>query len=160
MRYLLQFVIIASAALIIMGQTALDDSGTRGEEVFNTVCATCHSMDPPMKLAPPMRMVIKHYLDAELEDPWGSLRAWVAAPDSSRSVLPAHAIEKFGLMPPLVLPEEDLDALIDYLKVQAEVEPAGQGMGMGNGMKNGMGNGNGNGNGNGMKNGMGNGMRH
>ncbi len=132
MRYIVQLVILVSAALLIMGQAAPTDPETRGEEVFKTTCATCHTLDPPMDKAPPMRMVIKHYLDADLEDPWGRLRSWIASPDSSRSVLPAHAIERFGLMPPLVLPEEDLDALMDYLKglplAQYEDEGAGHDM--------------------------------
>lgn len=85
-----------------------------------------------------MKMVLRHYLQADLEDPWQAVRDWVVAPDSSRSALPAHAIERFGLMPPLVMEEADMDALIAYLQGQVAGDSLGtmqhgQGMRHGNG---------------------------
>ncbi|MBO6577135.1 MAG: c-type cytochrome [Rhodothermales bacterium] len=116
------------------------DSLSFGQRVFETSCASCHSVDPPPNLAPPMRMVLKHYLEAEIEDPWGAIKAWVTAPDSARSALPAHAIERFGLMPPLPWPESHLDSLIVYLQ-QVAAEPMPQHGGHGPGMRHGDGQG-------------------
>jgi mono/diheme cytochrome c family protein len=32
-----------------------------GRAVFDAVCATCHTVDPPASLAPPMSHVARHY---------------------------------------------------------------------------------------------------
>ena len=81
------------------------------------------------EMAPPMLMIATHY--TETEGPWEAMREWVAAPDPEKSRLPAHAIERFGLMPPLVLSQEDAAAVVDYIRTEYEKqERDGQGCGM------------------------------
>lgn len=107
------------AAMLLMGQSAVApaDDAADGKEVFERVCATCHTIQPPPGLAPPMAMIVRHYRmafedSAAVKD---ALVSWVDAPDSSKSILPAHAIERFGLMAPVALSPEEIDAVTDYI---------------------------------------------
>ena len=64
-----------------------------------------------------MVMIKKHYynqLESEA-DVRLALNVWILQPDSSRSLMPAHAITKHGLMPPLQLTDEERVAVIDYI---------------------------------------------
>ena len=90
---------LALALILPVGLAAQEPDP--GKAVFETTCAACHTLEPPEKLAPPMRMVAMHYRQAFTSDSAGiaALTRWVLEPDSSRSALPAHAIQKFGLMP-------------------------------------------------------------
>jgi mono/diheme cytochrome c family protein len=89
-----------------------------GKAVFDAVCATCHTVDPPATLAPPMSHVARHYR-AELGDDEQSAVAriaqWVRTPTRERSLLPAHAIERWGVMPALALSGAQLDAVAAYV---------------------------------------------
>ena len=94
-----------------------------GEKVFNTVCATCHKLDPPANMdqgkpiAPPMRMIMMHYRAAfsSQDSMRVALDSWLQGTDSTKSVLPAMAIKEHGLMPKLVLNEEDRAAVITFI---------------------------------------------
>lgn len=161
MKFFIAALALLLASFVLMGQAFEQDPAAEdpGELVFKTVCATCHSLDPPPDKAPPMKMVLRHYMEADLEDPWQAVRDWVVAPDSSRSALPAHAIERFGLMPPLVMGEADMDALIAYLQGQVAGDSLGT-MQHRQGMQHGNGPGMQNGEGQGMRHGNGQGMQH
>ncbi len=99
------------------GDADVDIMSERGEEVFNTVCVSCHTFHPPPTLAPPMGMVVQHYRDALTDEDLvvDAIKGWLRAPRRERSHMPAHAIERFGLMPPLPLPEADLTAVAEYV---------------------------------------------
>ena len=90
---------LALALVLPVGLAAQESD--LGKVTFETTCSACHTLEPPEKLAPPMRMIAMHYRQAFESDSAGiaALTRWVLEPDSSRSALPAHAIEKFGLMP-------------------------------------------------------------
>ena len=108
----------------------------QGEAIVEGICSTCHSMDPPPKLAPPLMMVLGHYMDefGAPDSARDALILWLAGPDSTQSVLPAHAIERFGVMPPLPpLSDEQRSAVATYLFEQYEEDGMGGrgGAGMG-----------------------------
>jgi mono/diheme cytochrome c family protein len=90
---------------------------TEGQHIYEDVCAECHAMDPPPTLAPPMRMVAGHLRDEfETEDEAvAHVVSYVTMPNPERSILPEHAIERFGLMAPLPLPAADLDKVARYV---------------------------------------------
>lgn len=54
---------------------------------------------------------------------------WIKNPDADRSELPAHAIERFGLMPGQPLPDEDLRAVVEHV-FQKYDDEGGMGRGM------------------------------
>lgn len=108
---------LALGSLLFFGAVAPQRADDRGKVVFETLCATCHSMNPPALKAPPMLMVAGHYVDARsTEDAaMAAMKEWLRGPDSTKSLLPAHAIQRFGLMPPLALPADDIDAVVAYV---------------------------------------------
>lgn len=91
--------------------------GPTGEALFGAVCATCHSVQPPAKAAPPMAMVARRYREsfpapAEARD---AMIRWLSTPAAERSVLPPRAIERFGLMPVQALSATDAGRVVDYV---------------------------------------------
>ena len=105
---------------VVLGLTCLmatpllaQEDVEHGKAVFDAVCSTCHSLEPPHKEAPPLLMIARHYVEAygDRETAAVAMVAWATEPDAARSALPAHAIERFGLMPAQALPREDLEAV-------------------------------------------------
>ncbi len=77
------------------------------------------------RLAPPMAMVKKHYLETypERELFIEKVSAWVKAPDASAAML-HHAVEKFGVMPPQAIDEATRQKIAGYIY---DVLPSGHG---------------------------------
>lgn len=108
----------------------------RGRQIFETVCSVCHTVNPPPDSAPPMAHVVRH-LRMELgsrEAFAEHVRTYVAAPDPERSLLPAMAIERFGLMGALPLGDSILTDVAAYIWTLADSAQTGSGMGRGPGM--------------------------
>ena len=89
-----------------------------GKKVFDSVCATCHSVQPPAKQAPPISHIVRHYrkeLGAD-EAIRTAISEWIVNPSADMSLLPEHAIERFGLMPGIAtLTEEETHDVISYI---------------------------------------------
>lgn len=97
-----------------------------GKTTFDVVCAACHSINPPHKLAPPMSHVARYYkrqfaTEAEFVE---AVVQWVLKPEKERSKMPAHVIENFGLMAAFPLPEPQLREVAKYVYTLAAPEPA------------------------------------
>jgi len=88
-----------------------------GQKLFNDVCNQCHTLDPPPNLAPPMRMVATHLRRAfDSEDAAvDHVVSYAPAPDAERSILPSHAVDRFGLMPPQPLRPDQLEKVAAYV---------------------------------------------
>lgn len=88
-----------------------------GKDRFKAVCMACHKLDMgPQMVAPPIFGVRDHYLrvhpgKAEFVQ---AVVDWVQSPDNSKSLMPG-AVRRFNLMPPLPLPEEELQAIASFL---------------------------------------------
>lgn len=98
-----------------------------GEEVFNRVCSSCHSIDRPENtetepLAPPMRMVARRYLMVAESTDVATSRVieWLKGPDAEKSLMPSMAIEHHGLMPPVVLTDAEREAVAGFVMTLAE----------------------------------------
>lgn len=103
-----------------------------GKTTFDVVCASCHSINPPHKLAPPMSHVARYYRRAFETEAEGveAIVQWVTKPERERSKMPAHVIENFGLMAAFPLPEAQLREVAKYvwsLGAPAEDSAAGHG---------------------------------
>lgn len=112
-----------------------------GKQIFEAVCAQCHAVEPPPKLAPPMSHVARHYLeDSDPEQARERIAAWLPAPSAERSLLPGHAIATWGLMPPLELSPSQARAVAAFVLTLADtvghqgMRMGQSGMGMGRGM--------------------------
>lgn len=110
-----------------------------GKQVVETVCASCHSLQPPANKAPPLSMVAMRYRMRMGDDVAAAARiaAWIASPDTARALMPPMAIQRFGLMPPLPLPDSVRLAAARYVLSLSPSGMGGMGMG-GRGMMHGM----------------------
>ena len=93
------------------------DDEAVGREKFKVYCMSCHQFDMgPQMVAPPIFAVKNHYLQVHPEkgDFVRSVKTWVPAPAIEKSLMPG-AVKRFNLMPPLTLPEEDLEAIATFL---------------------------------------------
>jgi len=91
-------ILVATSAPLVAQEQAFDPDGP---QIFQLVCAMCHSVNPPPKAAPPMSHVAGHYRQKypEGEAAIAAMVEYLKKPEAERSALPPHAIERFGLMP-------------------------------------------------------------
>lgn len=111
---------LAAGSAVTGAQSTSADSAllAQGKQLVTTLCAACHSEQPPAKLAPPLAHVSRRYRMQHQGDRDKALErivAWIKAPAKERSLMPAAAIERFGLMAPLPLPDDQLRAAAAYL---------------------------------------------
>lgn len=111
------FRLIAAAAVALVASTASAQDVPSGELTYRVVCATCHTLNPPYEKAPPMTHIARHYRQAFATEAEGveAIVQWVTKPEAARSKMPAHAIERFGIMPAFPLPEEQLREVARYV---------------------------------------------
>lgn len=107
----------AEAALVEEPPLPVPADLAEGERIYREICAQCHTMEPPPNLAPPMHHVSRHLrqsLDHE-DDAVAHVVSFVTSPTPEASLLPEMAVNRFGLMPPLPLPRESLEAVARYI---------------------------------------------
>lgn len=131
---------LASVSVAASAQRAVADSVqlAQGKQLVSTVCVACHTEQPPPKLAPPLAHVSRRYRMQHQGDRDKALErivAWIKAPAKEKSLMPAMAIERFGLMAPLPLPDEQLRAAAAYVWSLSEGETGMPGMSGMNGMQ-------------------------
>jgi mono/diheme cytochrome c family protein len=87
----------ASAAPLAAQERAAPD----GRQIFELVCAMCHSVNPPPKAAPPISHAVAFYLlkHGTVDSAATAMVAYLKQPEAERSLIPAMAVERFGLMP-------------------------------------------------------------
>lgn len=87
-----------------------------GEAVYQSVCMACHVAEGMPTVAPPIFAVKNHVLGAypEREAFIKQVTEWVKAPDEKNALMPG-AIRKFGLMPATEVPDEELQAVAEFL---------------------------------------------
>lgn len=127
----------ASEAAVSEASTAPEAQLALGQQLYDDVCSECHSMQPPPDKAPPLTHIARR-LKKELETE-AAFTAHVVAhipdPSEERSLLPEHAIERFGLMPAQALNDEQLAGVAAWLWVMADSAKSGKEMrGEGGGM--------------------------
>ena len=117
----------ATSAIVVATDTALL---ARGKAIVGTIYSACHTEQPPPKTAPPLSHVARRYriMAGDSAAALARLTAWIAAPAKDRSLMPAMAIDRFGLMAPLPLPEEQRLAAAAYVLSLADSAQGMQGM--------------------------------
>ena len=103
------------AALAPAAGYALSPEASEGQALY-PACHVCHdpTLDPP--LGPPMWAVQRRYRSASLdeEDFVERIIAFVKAPSLEQALI-TPAVERFGLMPALPLPDEMLRKIAAYI---------------------------------------------
>ena len=89
-------------------------------------CQTCHSPDADhdSRLAPPFFAIRKHYLKEfpEQADFEKAIKSFVERPNEEHALM-LGAIEKFGLMPPMMVEESQLNDIATYLYQVEQIHP-------------------------------------
>ena len=104
-----------------------------GRQVYDDVCSQCHSLQPPHEEATPLTHIarrLKRRLETEAAFTEHVI-THIPDPSEERSLMPAHAIEKFGLMPAQALTDEQLENVAAWLWVMADSAQMGGGEGGG-----------------------------
>lgn len=140
MRATALFVLAAAAAPALLA--ARYQEPVPGQRTYETVCAACHGGAPaalppdapaPAPTAPPMANVARRYLAMTGDSAAAVARvtAWLAEPAAEHSLLPAMAVQRHGLMPPVLLPDAEARAVAAYVIGLAAQAPGDRPMGMG-----------------------------
>lgn len=140
-------ILLASGLLLAAyaAQAADTDQASRGQKVFESSCAACHSLvPPPTKLAPPILGIASHYRDAypDEKEAVAHIVDFVKHPSKEKSLILNTSGQRWDLMAPMPLPDADLNAVARWMmESKMSVVPAGrgQGGGMGRGMNGGPG---------------------
>jgi len=87
-----------------------------GQAIFNKNCSVCHSVNPPPKLAPPIIPLASRYHQAFKTKQEGvkHIAAYLKAP-KKQDAIDQQAITRFGLMPPMALPEAEMNAVAGWV---------------------------------------------
>ena len=87
-----------------------------GKEMWEVRCSACHSIDPPPKLAPPVRGIVMNYRRtySDREAFAQAVSAFAHSPTKEASQMP-HALEKFNLMPALPFEKNELAEIARWM---------------------------------------------
>lgn len=101
----------------------------RGELVYEAICSDCHAMDRSSPSAPSFRHVARHIrMEFSEHDAFVyHVIGYLNSPHAETSVLPARAIERYGLMPSQPLPPELIRDVAAYLWALSEDDRRGGG---------------------------------
>ncbi len=102
------FIAITLNATIVLAE----ESKAAGNLLWDQRCGACHSLNPPPKIGPPARGIVMNYASqySTREDFAKAVSKWTLHPQKENSLMP-HAIERFGMMPPLVFEEKELQEI-------------------------------------------------
>jgi len=99
-------------------------------EFMRINCESCHSptANPSTRLAPPFFAIRKHYLKEypAQADFQAAMQAFLNKPEEEHALM-MGAVEKFGLMPPIYVEEEQLNAITEYLFSVEQPHPQHEG---------------------------------
>jgi cytochrome c553 len=102
----------------------------KGETMTKAICMACHgdTQAGQKRLAPPMMMVKRRYSALKKDERVEAMAKWAKKPDAKKTRMPG-AVRNFGLMPPLPLPDADLQAIATYISKTEFAMPKGCGPG-------------------------------
>ncbi len=95
-----------------------------GEKLYQRHCKQCHAMEPPPKIAPPIKGLAIHYREAfsDKEAAVEHMVAFMQKPDAALSKCRPEAVERFGLMPAMNIAEEKLRKVSEWVWDQYDPE--------------------------------------
>lgn len=87
-----------------------------GKSLFESLCMSCHVVSGQPTVAPPVFGMKNHVVQAYpgREDFINYIVQWVQQPDASNSLMPG-AVRRFGVMPALPYPEEQVREIAAFL---------------------------------------------
>ena len=123
--------LIATSILLSQATFASDDKHEEGEKLFKTYCSACHGaavggMDMNKRIAPPIAAVRLHYIDTYPDEASfvAAVTSWVEEQKEAKSLM-RGAIQKFKIMPPLVVSKEDATKIAAFIYAGDIEKPEG-----------------------------------
>ncbi len=100
------------------------ENSQTGEELYTMYCSACHSLEPPPKAAPPVRGLIRQYVEHyETEDKFvDAIVDFVLEPEDRESLC-TPARERFGDMPELPIAKGDLKKIAAWFWEEKSLWP-------------------------------------
>ncbi len=122
--------VLATATLPANASAAVD-----GKIVFDKNCSVCHSIAPPPKSAPPILPISARYHQRFSSRAEGIkyMADFIKSPSKEKVLADQQAITRFGLMPPVPLSAEELNAVAAWVWDQNTGGNWGPGRGAGQG---------------------------
>ncbi|MCG8343825.1 MAG: cytochrome c [Chlorobiales bacterium] len=100
-----------------------------GEAIYRKSCQSCHSLSPPAKSAPSIIALASQYRSrySKKAGAVADMASFMKAPAVEKSILGAGTFERFGLMPPVTLPDDELEKVAGWLWEQYDPDFEGGG---------------------------------
>ncbi|RXK82303.1 cytochrome c [Chlorobaculum sp. 24CR] len=100
--------VLSTGTLSASASAAVD-----GKAVFEKNCSVCHSVTPPPKSAPPILPISARYHQRFSSRSEGIkyMADFIKSPTKEKVLADQQAITRFGLMPPIPLSAEELNAV-------------------------------------------------
>lgn len=126
-RWLVPVLMCVAVPSLLQSQSA--DSAAvsvaRGKAICVSTCRSCHTVSPPTQAAPPMSRIAQRYLAVSGSRKVASAKImeWIFGPAALKSLLPASAVARFGVMPHQPLADAGRFAVAAYVLTLAESTP-------------------------------------
>lgn len=106
-----------------------------GKAVFDKNCSVCHSVAPPPKSAPPILPISARYHQrfSSRDEGIRYMADFIKSPTKEKMLADQQAMTRFGLMPPVPLSPEELNAVSAWVWDQYTGSNWGPGSGRGRG---------------------------
>ena len=101
----------------IAKKEAAEADRKEAQAIYQKSCQSCHSMSPPAKSAPSIIALAGQYR-ARYSKKAGAVADMVSfmkAPAIGKSILGSGTFERFGLMPAISLPDEEMEKVAGWL---------------------------------------------
>lgn len=88
-----------------------------GEDLYMKNCQSCHALAPPAKSAPPIIALAAQYrsMYGKKKNAVADMVSFMKEPAVGKSILGSKTFERFGLMPALSMPDEELEKVAGWL---------------------------------------------
>lgn len=108
---------IAAGSAASRAEPSTDAGTPDGKTIYTANCSVCHSMQPPAKTAPPISGLASRYrtVYGNKADAVKAMVSFMKKPDATKSVLGQQAVNRFGLMPAMTLPDRQLEVVSGWL---------------------------------------------
>ena len=109
---------LLACSAVVAGPATTGHAGTPdGNTIYTANCKACHAMQPPARTAPPIVALAGRYraVHGNKADAVKAMVAFMKKPDAAKSVLGPQAVKRFGLMPAMALPDDQLATVSGWL---------------------------------------------
>lgn len=113
----------------IAKETTVDAEAKECEAIYAKNCKECHTLAPPATSAPSIVALAGQYRArySKKEGAVADMVSYMKAPSIGKSILGPKTFERFGIMPAMTLPDEELEKVAGWLWDQYDPNFEGDG---------------------------------